>query len=85
MESPLCHSFRPSENAFMGKMDKQEKFWLSATWKVRVILFLRRHCGILDGHLADQQIIISATAFGHVESVDIVNIMLFSDHNSEQQ
>jgi hypothetical protein len=85
METPLSHSFRPSEKAFWRKMDKQAKFWLPATWQFRVILFLGRHCGILDGHCADQQIIISATACGHVEGVDIVNIPLFSGHNSEQK
>lgn len=85
MEAPLSHSFRLSEEAFLGKMDKQEKLWLSAIWKVRKILFLGRHCGILDEHCADQLIIISTTACGHVESVDIVNIPLFSGHNSEQR
>ena len=85
METPLPHSLRHSDEAFLGWMDKQAKLWLSATWKFRVILFLGRRCGILDGRCADQQIIISVTAFGHVQSVDIFNITLFIGHNSEQR
>jgi hypothetical protein len=65
METLLSHSFTPSEKAFLGKMNKQARLWLSATWWFRVILFLGRRCGILDGHFTDQRFIISATSCWH--------------------
>ena len=85
MKTPLSHSFRTSEEVFLGKMDKQATLWLFATWKFRGILFRGRRCGILEEHFADQHFITSTTACCHEESVSIVNIPLFGGHNSEQR
>lgn len=58
-----------------------------ATSDLRAILFLGGHCGILDGHWPDQCFIISAAdaCCRHDVSVDILNILLVSGHNSEQR